>query len=219
MIMPNLVMIMPKLGTSPSNIPVGDALFGKTRQAVLAALFRSPGKGLHVNEIIRAAGGATGQVQRELDRMLRTGLLSRERIGNQFQYKANPQSAIFDELVGIVTKTFGIADVLRKSLDRWADRIDVAVVYGSVAKGQHHATSDVDVLIVGDILLSDLDPSLSAAETALGRTVSPTMMDERSYRKRIATKDHFLKSVIAGPKIFLIGDAARLKALGERRTR
>src|SRR2546423_1685542 len=121
MIVPNLVMIIPKLVTTANLLSVGDALFGKTRQAVLAALFRNPDVQLHLNEIVRAARGATGQVQRELDRMMRSGLVSREPVGNQYHYKANPKSAIFHELVGIVTKTFGIADVLRISLGELLD--------------------------------------------------------------------------------------------------
>ena len=71
---------------------------------------------------------------------------------------ANPASAVYHELVTLVAKTFGIGDVPREALSTLAQRIDVAFVYGSVARAEQRATSDVDVLIVGDILLSDLDP-------------------------------------------------------------
>jgi predicted nucleotidyltransferase len=199
---------------------VGDALFGKTRQGVLSLLFGHPGKAFYRNQIARVvAGGAIGQVQRELERLTQAGLLVRETVGNQNHYRANPDSAVFHDLVALVTKTFGIADVLRNALDELSSRIAVAFIYGSVARGEHRAASDVDVLIIGDILLSDLDPILRNAEAALGRTISPTLLDEKSYRKRFAEDDHFLKTVLAGPKIFLIGDAAKLKQIRERRAR
>jgi predicted nucleotidyltransferase len=204
------------LGTPTS---VGDALFGKTRQTVLALLFGNPRKAFYLSEIVRAAGGGSGQVHRELKRMTDAGLIVREPIGNQIHYKANPANAVFHELVGLVSKTFGIADILRDALAPLTDRIAIAFIYGSVARGEHHATSDVDLMLIGDVLLSDLDPALRSAEAALGRAVSPTVLDIKTYKKRLAEADHFLKTVLSGAKVFLIGDAAKLKTLGERRTR
>jgi len=200
-------------------LTVSDALFGKTRQAVLALLFGNPGRTYYIREIVHAAGGGASQVQRELDRLTRSGLLTRERRGNQVHFQANPGAAVFAELSGLVTKSFGIADVLRRALQPSSARMPAAFIYGSVARNEHHAASDVDVLIVGDVLLSDLDDTLREAEKRLGRTVSITLLDPEEYRTRHRANDHFLRAIMAGPKIFLVGDDATLASLNDHGAR
>lgn len=203
---------------APSAVSVANALFPRTRQTILALLFGKPDQRFYVSEIVRRAGGAVGQVQRELDRLTRSGLLVREPCANQVYYRANPVSAVYHELVTLVAKTFGIGDALRAALAPLAEHIDVAFIYGSVARAEQRATSDVDVLIVGDVLLSELDPLLTDVETYLGRKISPTLLDRKTFRRHVADQDHFLKSILAGPKIFLIGGSAQLKTLDGRRT-
>jgi len=99
-----------------SPLTVSDALFGKTRQAVLALLFGNPGRSYYIREIGHAAGGGVSQVQRELDRFTRSGLLTRVRRANQVCFQANPNAAVFPELTALVGKSFGIADMLRRAL-------------------------------------------------------------------------------------------------------
>jgi len=159
------------------------------------------------------------QVQRELEQLTRAGLVTRERRGNQVYFQANDAAAIYHELVVLVAKTFGIGDFLRKALVPFSTRILVALIYGSVARGEHHATSDVDVLIVGDVLLSELEDAFREVETRIARPVSATVMDLREFAKRKKANDNFLRTVLAGPKIFLIGDAARLKIDNASRAR
>ena len=195
-----------------ASIPVADALFGKTRQAVLALLFGNPGREYYAREIVQIADSGVSQVQRELANLTRSGLVTRRPQANLVYFKANPDAAIYRELVGLVAKSFGIGEVMRKALAPLAAKIDIALIYGSVARGEHHATSDVDVLIVGDVLLSELEGRLHAAEKKLGRTISPTVMDVREYAKRRKANDHFLRAVLASSKIYLIGDITRLKA-------
>ena len=203
----------------PPAIPISDALFGKARQAVLALLFGNPGRAYYTREIVHAAHSGTSQVQKELDRMNRAGLITREPRGNQVYFQANRNAAVFAELVGLVAKTFGAADILRVALADSEDRIQVAFVYGSVARGEQQAESDVDVLVVGDVLLSDLDEGMRAAETRLGREVSLTVLNRKEFVKRRRANDHFLQTVLRGPKIFLIGDDKALAKLDDRRTR
>ena len=121
--------------------------------------------------------------------------------------------SVFAELAGLVAKTFGIADVVRAALAPLRDLIDAAFIYGSVARSEHHASSDIDVFLVGEILLSQLALPLSQAEKKLGRQVSTTIFDRKEFVNRLKKSDHFVSTVLAGPKIFLIGDEARLKDL------
>ena len=201
----------------PLSIP--DALFGKTRQAVLALLFGNPERAYYTREIVHAAHSGASQVQKELDQMNRAGLITREPRGNHVYFQANRSAAIFAELFGLVAKTFGVADILREALGTSEDRVQSAFIYGSIARGEQQAESDVDVFVVGDVLLSDLDEGMRVAEGRLARQVSLTVMNQKEFAKRDREKDHFLKTILRGPKIFLVGDEQELAKLNEWRTR
>ena len=195
---------------------VADALFGKTRQAVLALLFGNPDREYYVREIVHAVAKGASQVQKELEGLAQGGLIVRRARANLVFHKANPEAAIFRELVAIVAKTFGISDVVRTALAK-VERVRFAFIYGSVARNEHHATSDVDVLIVGDVMLSELEGPLHAAEKKLGRTIAPTVLGPKEFTRRRTEGDHFLRSVLAKPKIFLIGGPDSLRGEVEGR--
>jgi len=199
-------MVMP----APT-FPTAEALFSKTRRGVLALLFGHPDKAFYTREIVAYAGAGSSQVQKELDQLTRAGLLIRERRANQVYFRVNPEAPVFAELSGLIAKTFGIADVVRGALAPLAHLIEVAFIYGSVARNTHHSGSDIDVFIVGDVLLSHLSLPLSEVEKRLGRPVSATIFDRKEFAGRLANRDHFIAKVLAGPKILLIGDEAGLE--------
>ncbi len=196
-----------------ATFPIAAALFSKTRRSVLALLFGQPDKAFYTREIVAAAGAGASQVQKELDQLTRAGLLIRERRANHVYFHVNPDAPVFAELSGLIAKTFGIAGVVRARLAPLRDRIDAAFIYGSVARNEHHASSDIDVFLVGEILLSQLALPLSEAEKSLGRQISTTIFDRKEFVIRLKKRDHFISKVLTGPKIFLIGDEARLKEL------
>lgn len=196
-----------------ATFPIAQALFSKTRRAVLALLFGQPDKAFYTREIVAAAGAGASQVQKELDQLTRAGLLIRERRANQVYFRVNPDAPVFAELCGLIAKTFGSADAVRVALAPLRDAIDSAFIYGSVARNEHHASSDIDVFLVGDILLSQLAVPLSEAEKKLGRQISTTIFEREEFTSRLKKRDHFISKVLAGPKIFLIGDETRLKEL------
>lgn len=194
---------------------IGAALFGRSRRNVLGLLFAHPDRAFYLREIIAATGSGTGQVQRELENLTGVGLVLRERRANQVYFRANAEAPIFEELKGIVAKTFGVADVLRELLVPFADRIRVAFIYGSVARSEDTARSDIDVMMVGDVLLSELANVLHEAETRLRRPVAPTIYDEQEFRDRVHAGQHFLAQVLKRPKIFLVGDEHELSRLAQ----
>jgi len=185
---------------------LSDALFSGVQQRVLAVLFGTPDRSFYGNELMRLTGSGKGALQRELDRLERSGLVTAHRIGNQKHYQANRQAPIFEELRGIVVKTFGIADVLRQALLPHAERIAAAFVYGSVAKKTDTSRSDVDVLAISDDLgYQELIKALQPAEKKLGRKVSPTVYSRAEFAKKRTERGGFLARVLEQPKIFLIG--------------
>lgn len=191
-----------------TNSAIGDVLFTRTQQQVLGLLFSRPEQSFYLNEIVRLAGVGKGTVKRELERLSQAGLLSSERRGNQNHYQANADCAIFNELRGIVLKTFGVADVLKQALAPILDSIDIAFVYGSVAKGKEHAGSDIDLMVVGDdVGYSDLMNALLPAEEQLGRTISPTVYTSAEFAKRMAEQQHFVTRVMEQAKLWIKGEA------------
>lgn len=189
-----------------ANIGLGDALFTKTQQRVLAILFGNPGRSFYQNEIVRLSGAGNGAVHRELARLLACGLVSAGLIGNQKHYQANRAAPIFEELRGIVLKTFGVADVLRARLEAFAGRIDVAFIYGSVAKGTDRAGSDIDLMIVSEtVAYADVLAALGEADRGPGREVNPTIFRRVEFERRASEDGGFLSRVMEGPRLFLFG--------------
>ena len=194
---------------------LADALFSKVQQRILSVLFGQPDRSFHGREIIRLAHSGVGAVQRELARLAAVELVTVVRIGNQKHYQANRAAPIFNELRGIVLKTFGVAGVLRQALAGLADRIQLAFVFGSVARGEDTAGSDVDLLIVADALsYPEVYAALAAVEPQLGRPVNPTLYDETEWRRKQAEGNAFVTRIGAQPKIWIVGTEDDLNSAG-----
>lgn len=186
---------------------LSSALFGRTRRAVLALLYGHPDESFFLRQVARATGSGLGSVQRELKRLSDAGIIARVEHGRQVYYRANRQSPIFGELQGLVMKTVGLADVLRETLSSVAEEVDVAFVYGSQATGEATASSDVDLLVVGDADEMRLHRAVREAEKHLGRSVNYTLLSRREFARRRKEKGGFLARVLAGPKIPVLGAA------------
>ena len=190
---------------------MADALFPRVRQRVLAVLFGNPDRSFYANEVIALAQSGTGAVQRELAALLDAGLLLTTKRGNQKHFQANSAAPVFAELRGLVLKTMGLADVLRAALAPLEAHISAAFVYGSVAKQQDTAHSDIDVLIVSATLgYADVFGALESATTQLGRKVNPTLYTPEDISKRMAQDNAFVTRVLQQPKIWLIGSEVQL---------
>jgi len=188
-------------------IGIADALFTKVQQRVLGVLFGNPGRSFYANEVIALAGSGTGAVQRELTHLEAAGLVTVTRVGKQKHYQANAAAPVFEELRGLVLKTSGLADVLRAALAPLAAQVSAAFVYGSVAKGQDTAQSDIDLMVVSDSLsYADLFAALEDSANRLGRPVNPTVYSQHELAKRVREDNAFLKRVLAQPKLWLMGD-------------
>lgn len=198
---------------STQAIGLADALFTKVQQRVLGILFGNPGRSFYANEIIMLAGSGTGAVQRELARLAGAGLVTVARVGNQKHYQANPAAPVFEELRGLVLKTSGLADVLCVALAPLAAQISAAFVYGSVAKRQDTAASDIDLMVVSDSLsYAEIFAAMEEATTRLGRPVNPTVYSRQELARRIEQDNAFIQRVLAQPKLWLIGEENGLAA-------
>ncbi len=183
------------------------ALFSPVQMKVLGLLFGQPERTFQSAELIRLADSGTGAVHRQLGKLEAAGWITASRVGNQKHYQANQACPAFDELSGLIVKTVGLVGPIRKALEPLSDRISVAFVYGSIAKGEAHADSDIDLLIVSDILgLADIYDHLQQAESALGRTVNPNLMTAQEWQQKLQVPDSFVARVASQPKLFVMGD-------------
>ena len=192
---------------------LADALFPKVRQRVLAVLFGTPDRSFYANEVIALAQSGSGAVQRELAALSAAGLLTVSKQGNQKHFQANVAAPIFAELRGLVLKTTGLADVLRAALAPLAAHIQAAFVYGSVARQQDTAESDIDVMIISPSLgYADVFGALENAAATLGRKVNPTLYTPLDIARRQEQDNAFVTRVLQQPKIWLIGTEKELNA-------
>ena len=207
------------IGTIKSEISMqstslGDVLFTKTQKKVLGLLFGKPDETFYLNQIVRLAGVGKGAITRQLERMLASGLLTVERIGNQNHYQANKHCPIYAELLGIVRKSFGVVDVIRAALLALDAQIELAFVYGSIAKGEDTASSDIDLLVVADSLAyADLMAELVDAEQSLGRPINPSIYDKKQVKSRLNAKNAFLTRVMEQPKLWVKGAEDGVEAI------
>jgi predicted nucleotidyltransferase len=213
---PILGFKIPKMGKSPppeieKTASLADALFTMTQQRVLGYLFGQPERSFFSSELIKLTGAGSGAVQRELKQLTDSGLLITSRVGNQKHYQANAAAPIYEELSGIVRKTFGLAGPLREALAPLAEKIEAAFVFGSVAKKSDTAASDIDLLLISDELAySDLFLALDAVSARLGRTVNPTLFTRKELMRKHKDGESFARRVMEQPKLWVIGDADAL---------
>jgi len=197
---------MPNMGIVSYDKKLSAFLFSKTRRGLLSLLYGRSDETFYVNQLMQSTGGGSGAVQRELRLMTEAGIVLRTRTGNMVYYQANKNCPVYDELRSIVSKTFGLADVLREALTPLSGKIDGAFVYGSMASGEATAKSDIDLLVVGRVDETALHKAITGAEDRLARPVNYTLMSKREFSKRKKGKEGFLARVLSGPRIIILGD-------------
>ncbi len=184
---------------------LADQLLGSSRAAVLAVLLLRPDESLHVRELARLTGVSPGTLHRELRALTGLGLLQRRAVGRQVFYTANPSSPVFEDLASLLRKTAGLVDVLRSALAPLADRIERAFVYGSMASGQIHAHSDIDVMVIGDLGFAEVVLALAPAQESLRREINPTVLSAADFKRKRRQVDGFVAKVLQGSTLWLMG--------------
>lgn len=197
--------------------PALDALFPKVRQGVLTATFTRPGKWWYLSELARFLHTTPSSLQRELLSLVQSGILQQRRDGRRTYFKADTQSPMFRELRDLFEKTAGLVPSLKRALASLDAQIACAFIFGSVARSKETTGSDVDLMVIGDVGLAELAPALRKAEARLGREVNATSYSASEFRRKVASRDHFLSTILRGPKQFLKGNQRGLdEIIGEQ---
>lgn len=193
------------------------SLFGKTRRSILSLLFGHADEAFHLRKILRLSQASPGAGQRELKRLSEAGILTRSVRENQVLFQANAQCPFFDELKRMIAKTVGLVDVLRNELEPVASQIRIALVYGSLASDAATATSDVDLLVIGDVGFGSIVASLAKAQDILRREINPLVMSPSEFQDRMAKDDHLLGTILKSPILLVMGDRRELERMAQER--
>ena len=196
-----------------------DALFPRTRQHALAAFTLRADKQWYLSQLASYLEISPSTLQRELASLTRSGIILRRVQHGRAYYKANTECPIICELSDIFLKTIGLADSIRSALQPFASRIDVAFIFGSVARQAQTASSDVDLILIGDVRLVELSPVLAKLEDRLTIPVNAKLYSRSTFARNIAEREHFILSVLdEGSRVYVAGgpdDLARLIELGK----
>jgi predicted nucleotidyltransferase/DNA-binding HxlR family transcriptional regulator len=190
---------------------LAELLSSRARAEIFRLLFNGTGDELHVREMERRSGLNDSTLRQELSKLVRLDLVQSRRDSNRVYYRAKTESPLYPEIRNLVLKTAGLSDVLKSTLKD--KRIRLAFVFGSIARGEEKAGSDVDLMVIGQLGLRDLSRLLSGIEEKIGREVNPHVLREEEFGKRIRAKEHFVSSVMESPKIFIIGSQRELEAM------
>ena len=190
-------------------------MFSPYRRQLLARLLLRPDEQFHVRELERMTGISAGSLHRELKAMAESGLLLREKIGNQVFYRADTRCPIYEELAAIFRKTMGMASLLHNALSGLAGKIEAAFVFGSMASGQQKAGSDIDVCVLGKVSLLEVVKALSSVQETLRREINPVVMTVKKFSEQSVQQDRFVTRVLSEPKVFVMGTEDELGELVE----
>lgn len=196
-----------------------DPLLSKPIQGILTAILLERDQPWYFRDLAKRLRRTPSTLQRPLEALVQAGIVKKWMDGNRAYFAANDECPILTDLRGLLEKTCGLVEVVRVSLRRHSGVIQVAFVYGSIARGNERSGSDVDLLILGDVGLLDLSPVLSQLEQRLRRTVNAIIFSPAEFSRKLVAKNHFLQSVLAKEKMFVLGTAHDLDRLAKPRTR
>jgi len=189
-----------------------EELFGsRARVRILKTFLLNLERDFYQREIAAITNLPIRAVQREMERLVKIGLVEKQIRGNRKYYRCKSDFPIFEELKSIILKTVALGNVLKDYLQKKKEKIELAFIYGSFAKGEENISSDLDLLIVGNLTSKEVSMLLSSAKDMLRREINFVVYNEKEFSKK--KESHFLKRVLKEPKIFLVGDKSDLKGI------
>lgn len=190
-------------------------LFSQYRGRVLGLLLLHPEQAYYLRQIARLTGTMPGTLQREMIKLEKAELVTVKKIGNQTHYQANRSCPIFEELASILRKTSGLVDVLLQALLPLENQIQCAFVFGSTAGGKSTVSSDIDIMIIGDLEFAEVVAILHPYQETLGREINPKVFTSKDWSKLIQDNGAFIRDVLSKPKLYIIGNEHDLLINGD----
>lgn len=182
----------------------------KTRIAILELFFNDPEKEYYLRQIEKLTRYSVGNIRRDMTALESSGLFTYRMLGKMKLYKLNPSYALYKEIKDIIRKTISIEGRLRSIVAKYK-QIQLAFIYGSFAKAKEKSISDIDIMIIGDVALKKIKSDLYEYQSKVSREVNSIIYSKDEFLKKLKSGNHFINSVIKGPKIFLKGSEDELR--------
>ncbi|OGM18621.1 hypothetical protein A2685_02370 [Candidatus Woesebacteria bacterium RIFCSPHIGHO2_01_FULL_37_10] len=185
---------------------LGDIITSKVRIRVLELFFSNSNEMYHVRGIVREIKEEINAVRRELERLEKAGILKKEPRGNRLYYILRDDYPFYGDLVSLVSKTKGLgAEIIQNKTK--IGKVNFVMFSGKLARRKKRKKDDeVDILVVGDIVLPELAVLIRKEESIRGHEINYTVMSREEYDFRKKRRDPFLLGILSGSRVMVIGD-------------
>lgn len=187
-----------------------DIIISRVRRKLLELFLTNPGVIFHVRDIVRKIDEEINAVRRELAHMEKAGMVAKEQRANRLFYAFRKDYPLYFELTGIIGKTTGFGWEILKHKGKLG-KIKFAMLSGRYVRGLPKKTqSDVDLLMVGNVVVPELTQLVKAEEAKKQKELNYSVMTEEEFEFRKRRRDPFVLSMLAGSRVMLIGDEEEL---------
>ncbi len=187
-------------------VNLSDIITSKVRIKILELFFSNLKEVYHVRGIVRETSEEINAVRRELTKMEKDGILKKEPRGNRIYYSVRPEYPFFGDLVSMVAKTTGLGKVINENKNK-IGRISFVMFSGKFVRyKERKRDDDVDILVVGEVVLPELASIIRAEETKRDMEINYTAMSREEYDFRKKRRDPFLLGILSGSRAMIIGD-------------
>lgn len=189
-----------------------DFFISKVRVKLLKTFLEDPAKIYYVRQLVRKTDEEINAVRRELQRMLDCGMVKKEKRGNRLYYGFNTNYLYYFELLQMVAKSTGLGNIIIKEKNR-IGKIKYAIISGKFIRHRKHEENDVDLLIVGDVVIKNLSQIISEYEKKMDREINYSVMTKQEFDFRKKRRDPFISQILMGSRITLLGDEEEMVTL------
>jgi uncharacterized protein len=191
---------------------LSEILSSRIRAAIFRLLFGFDAKEIYMRDLERRSGFSIGAIQAELKKLLRFELLEKRKDGNRIYFQANKNHPLYSDLRNLVFKTNGLIDIIKDALIN-SDAIKYAFIFGSFARNEETASSDIDLMVIGDLTLRHLTGMLAGLSDKLNREINPHCLGEHDFIRRKNAGEPFINRICEESRLFIIGNENDFKAM------
>jgi len=182
-----------------------DLIVSRVRLKMLELFFAHPEEMYYVREITRNVKEEINAVRRELDRLLGAGLLKSEQRGNRLYYSLNTRYLYYQELQQMIVKSTGLGKKIQR-LRRKLGEVNFVMFSGKYVRGVRPAHNEIEVLVIGDVVLSELQALMKEEEVRLGREVNYAVFDAQEFEFRKTRRDPFIMEILYSTRVMVLGN-------------
>jgi hypothetical protein len=188
-----------------------DLITSKTRVKLLSVFLMQPNEMYHVRECVRRTNEEINAVRRELLLLEKKGILQKEQRANRVYYSFNKDYPFYFDLLRVGVKTIGLGQAILENRVKLG-KIKFAMFSGKFARHIKQSAEDVDLIVIGTIVLPELAVLVRNEEMRLGTEINYTAMTEEEFKFRKQRNDPFLMTILTGSRVMLVGDEEAMLA-------